>query len=283
MKKNFKKLFAFLLAFVITISNSIPIFAKSMPNSNYFYSNMNLSNSKTLGLERINEEIKNIFPYGEIVAKVETKYGTAYYVDRFYNTPMRPRTIWDALDVVMAGASWAEFFGEPSLANLGWAALDTVALLPALPSSAYFRKGGKLLLNVDEVKKISKTSDGLSKIKKALKPAKVVEESSELVRIAKLAKNYVLSNKTFTHILTEHGVNSIKNKSKFIKNFDIKEGIRKVLTTDSVIKNNTMSREGYVFIKEFGKTIGYDGKKALSKLKVVLSESGSIVTAFPIR
>jgi len=49
--------------------------------------------------------------------------------------------------------SWAEFFNEPSLANLGWAALDTVALLPALPSSAYFRKGGKLLLNVDEVKK----------------------------------------------------------------------------------------------------------------------------------
>lgn len=30
----------------------------------------------------------------------------------------------------------------------------------------------------EEVKKISKTSDGLSKIKKALKPAKVVEESS---------------------------------------------------------------------------------------------------------
>ena len=78
-------------------------------------------------------------------------------------------------------------FNEPSLANLGWAALDTVALLPALPSSAYFRKGGKLLLNVDEVKKISKTSDGLSKIKKALKT------TDALSKIKALAKNYKFS------------------------------------------------------------------------------------------
>ena len=52
----------------------------------------------------MNEEVKKIFPYGEIVGKVETKYGTAYFVDRFYNSPMKPRTIWDVLDVVMAGA-----------------------------------------------------------------------------------------------------------------------------------------------------------------------------------
>ena len=92
-------------------------------------------------------------------------------------------------------------------------------------------------------------------IKKVLKLDKVVEESSELVRIAKLAKNYGLSNKTFTYFLTEHGFNSIKNKSEFIKNFDIKEGIRKVLITVSVIINNTKNKEGYIFIKEFGKTI----------------------------
>ena len=278
MKNNFKKILSFLLVFIITFSSSIPVFAENRANSHYF----NLLNVQSSKSENVNEEVKKIFPYGEIVGKVETKYGTAYYVDRFYNSPMKPRTIWDALDVVMAGASWAEFFNEPSLANLGWAALDTVALLPALPSSAYFRKGGKLLLNVDEVKKISKTSDGLSKIKKALKPAKVVEESSELVRIAKLAKNYFLNDKTFKHILTEHGHNSIKYKSKFKKGFDIKDGIRKVLTTDSVIKNNTKNRDGYIFIKEFGETIGYDGKKSLSKLKVVLSESGGVITAYPI-
>ena len=149
MKNNFKKILSFLLVFIITFSNNIPVFAENRANSHYF----NLLNVQSSESENVNEEVKKIFSYGEIVGKVETKYGTAYFVDRFYNSPMKPRTIWDALDVVMAGASWAEFFNEPSLANLGWAALDTVALLPALPSSAYFRKGGKLLLNVDEIKK----------------------------------------------------------------------------------------------------------------------------------
>ena len=100
MKNNFKKILSFLLVFIITFSSNIPVFAKNRANSHYF----NLLNVQSSESENVNEEVKKIFPYGEIVGKVETKYGTAYFVDRFYNSPMKPRTIWDALDVVMAGA-----------------------------------------------------------------------------------------------------------------------------------------------------------------------------------
>lgn len=280
MNNNLKKLFVFLLAFIISFSNIFPTFAESIPNSNYLYSVVNLSNGKTVGLKRVNEEIKSIFPYGKIIAKVETKYGTAYYVDRFHNSTMQSKTNWDTLDVVMAGESWAEFFGEPSFANFAWAALDTVALLPELPSSAYFRKGGKLLLNVDEVKKISKTSDGLSKIKKALKT------TDALSKIKALAKNYKLNNSVYRdHILKLHSFYSKeKNKSKFVKNFDIKRAIKKTLTSSaSKISNNTNGRKGYIFIKNFNKKIGTDGSRSLKKMKVVIDELGNVVTAYPIK
>lgn len=145
---------------------------------------------------------------------IETPYGMAFYVDKNYHNPIKPRTIWDALDVVMAGASWADFFKEPSLANLGWAALDTVSLLPILPSSAYIRKGGKLLLNVDEVKKLAKTPEGLEKIKKALKATDKVSDILEAGR--KLAKKYTLSDSVYRdHIVKLHSFYSKeKNKSK---------------------------------------------------------------------
>lgn len=133
---------------------------------------LKLSNSKDLGVEDINEKIKEIYPYGEIVAIKETEFGTAYYVDSQYHQKRKKRSLWDALDVVMAGASWADFFKDPSLKNLGWATLDTAALLPLLPSTAYFRKGGKLVLKTSEVKKLAKTSKGKAAIKKALKGAR---------------------------------------------------------------------------------------------------------------
>ena len=48
---------------------------------------------------------------------------------------------WDILDVFMAALSWDDFLESPSLVNLGWAALDTLALLPGVPSSGYARRG----------------------------------------------------------------------------------------------------------------------------------------------
>ncbi len=51
---------------------------------------------------------------------------------------------WDILDVFMAALSWDDFLESPSLVNLGWAALDTLALLPGVPSSGYARRGIEL-------------------------------------------------------------------------------------------------------------------------------------------
>ncbi len=57
-----------------------------------------------------------------------------------------------------------------------------------------------------------------------------------------LSDNYKLSNKTFYgHIIDRHGPNfTKKDKSKFIKNFDIKKEIQKTLNeNDFVIYPNT--------------------------------------------
>ena len=93
-----------------------------------------------------------------LIEKIETMYGTTYYVKK--HGGIQTRNFWDAVDILMSGASWAELFANPSWGNFGWAVLDTAALLPALPSTAYFRKGGKTLLKVDEVAKFAKTSKG---------------------------------------------------------------------------------------------------------------------------
>ena len=225
MKDFTQKFLCLILSLATVLSLSAPAFAADYSSaetldgsltSTLDYSNVKLSNSKELGVENINNELREIFPYGEIVSIIETPYGMAFYVDKNYHNPIKPRTIWDALDVVMAGASWADFFKEPSLANLGWAALDTVSLLPILPSSAYIRKGGKLLLNVDEVKKLAKTPEGLEKIKKALKATDKVSDILEAGR--KLAKKYTLSDSVYRdHIVKLHSFYSKeKNKSEFI-------------------------------------------------------------------
>lgn len=288
--KNFtQKLLCLILTLATVLSLTAPAFAVDYSldddlTSVLDYSNVELSNSKELGVENVNNELKEIFPYGEIVSLVETPYGTAYYVDKNYHNPIKPRVVWDALDVVMAGASWADFFNEPSLANLGWAALDTISLLPALPSSAYIRKGGKHLLDVAEVKKLAKTPDGLSKIKNALK---VTNKTSDILEAGrKLAKRYTLSDSVYRdHIVSLHSFYSKeKDKSKFIKNFDIKKAIRETLTdSKSIVSQNTNGRPGFIFIKNFGKKIGTEGNKSLNRMKVVIDQYGKVVTAYPIK
>lgn len=293
MKDFTQKFLCLILSLATVLSLSAPAFAADYSSaetldgsltSTLDYSNVKLSNSKELGVENINNELREIFPYGEIVSIIETPYGMAFYVDKNYHNPIKPRTIWDALDVVMAGASWADFFKEPSLANLGWAALDTVSLLPILPSSAYIRKGGKLLLNVDEVKKLAKTPEGLAKIKKALK---AIDKASDILEAGrKLAKKYTLSDSVYRdHIVKLHSFYSKeKNKSKFIKNFDIKKAIKETLTdSKSIVSLNTNGRKGFVFIKNFGEKIGTEGGKSLNRMKVVIDEYGKVVTAYPIK
>lgn len=105
-----------------------------------------------------------------VVKTDETPYGTVFYVKE--DNVIQPRSFWDVIDILMAGSSWAKLFSDPSWGNFGWAVLDTAALLPVLPSSAYFREGGKVLLKVDEVAKFAKTSAGKKAISAAMKTYK---------------------------------------------------------------------------------------------------------------
>ena len=76
----------------------------------------------------------------------------------------------------------------------------------------------------------------------------------------------------------------LRNKSKFIKNFDIKKAIKETLTdSKSIVSLNTNGRKGFIFIKNFGEKIGTDGGKSLNRMKVVIDEYGKVVTAYPIK
>lgn len=79
----------------------------------------------------------------------------------------------------MAGKSWADLLANPTWGNFGWAILDTAALLPLLPSSAYFRQGGKVLLDADEVAKFAKTVNGKTAVEAAMKAFKYSDGITE--------------------------------------------------------------------------------------------------------
>lgn len=96
-----------------------------------------------------------------------TEYGDVFYIKD--EVSLMQRSFWDATDILMAGWSWGEFLDDPSWNKFGWASLDTAALLPILPSSAYFRQGGKAYLKMDEVKKFSKTVQWRKVISSALR------------------------------------------------------------------------------------------------------------------
>ena len=76
----------------------------------------------------------------------------------------------------------------------------------------------------------------------------------------------------------------LRNKSKFIKNFDIKKAIKETLTdSKSIVSLNTNGRKGFIFIKNFGEKISTEGDKSLNRMKVVIDEYGKVVTAYPIK
>ena len=110
---------------------------------------------------------------------------------------------------------------------------------------------------------------------------------SKFEEVFKLANNYKLSDDVFdNHIMMRHGPESImKNKSHFISQFDIKDGINRTLKGDNfIVRPNTMGRSGYIFEQTFNNLIGIDKKgRSLSTIKVVIDEIGNVVTAFPIK
>lgn len=255
MIKRMKKFIAISLTALMISTSSIGVFAQDKEllkeeSRQELIQDGELSNSVDLGVEDINEEIRELYPYGEIVDVQETEYGIAYYVDSGYHKTRKKRNVWDALDVVMAGASWADFFKDPSLSNLGWATLDTAALLPLLPSTAYMRKGGKIFLKTSEVKKFAKTSKGKTVVKKALK-------KSSAVCFVKGTK--ILTNEGYKNIedikigdlVYSKDIVSGKENLKSVKNTFKK-------TTNKIININTNKTEIYTteghpfFVKDEG-------------------------------
>ena len=99
------------------------------------------------------------------------------------------------------------------------------------------------------------------------------------------ADNYNLSEDTFNnHILDRHGPNSAySNKSHFNADFDIKSGIDSTLKGDNfIVKPNTGGRSGYIFEQTFKDAIGVNSKgQPIYTLKVVIDDSGNVITAFP--
>lgn len=162
MKKLTKSLLSFILIISMAFNFSVPAFAAENEDM--------LTNTFIEDDEDIqdNEYVQN--DEYILIDAIETPYGTAYYVQS--NDGIQTAAIWDLVDIIMAGKSWADLFSEPSLANFGWAVLDTAALLPVLPSSAYFRQGGKVLLKSDEVAKFAKTARGKTAVKAAMKTFK---------------------------------------------------------------------------------------------------------------
>ncbi len=108
-----------------------------------------------------------------------------------------------------------------------------------------------------------------------------------LARASYLARTATISAKFLRDkILRVHGPgSSIPGKSKFLEAFNIRQGIRQTLdSAETLFSPNTLGREGYILIREFGTAIGKTARgKLVTRLKVVLNEAGELITAFPIR
>ena len=51
---------------------------------------------------------------------------------------------WDVLDWGMAALSCNDFINKPSIKTFGWLVMDTVSLLPGIPSLSYARRGAQM-------------------------------------------------------------------------------------------------------------------------------------------
>jgi|GEM_PF-1431964 len=185
----------------------------------------------------------------QLVQEVETEFGTQYFVVDL--NKKQARTLWDVADIIMAGVSWADFFGDASWANFGWAVLDTAALLPILPSSAYIRNGSKYLLKTDELIKFAKTSKGASAINKAMKTFKMSDGITSTARkaVLKYFKNASDSQKLMDAFITAANKGLVASNGK--------EGIKKLT---SIQRKNGISytheikllNKGYADLRIYG-------------------------------
>lgn len=213
----------------------------------------------------------------------DTELGDVYYYDDDFG--IQSRSVWDFIDIAMAGASWYDLIKDPSLKNLGWALLDTVAIAPLIPSSAYVRQGAKYVIPTSAIKKLASTTSGKTAIRRALTTvARSSLSISDLNKALTLGRKYILTESQYiNHIVKRHGMYSnLGDKSKFLSNSSIKSLINSTLKDSTKIMKNTDGRAGYIYIKKFSNPVGVDryGNKVY-QVKVVLDNNGYVVTAFP--
>ena len=114
-----------------------------------------------------------------------------------FNNPVKysdpsGHTPWDILDVISFFWSAADFATNPSWANAGWLALDTVSLLPILPSVGSVRHGAKLINRLDNVGDATRIVGHLDDGAKALNYAnRLVDIGSASTEGAKLVDELV--------------------------------------------------------------------------------------------
>lgn len=149
MKKLTQRALGLILALTMTLSLSVPAFAK------------NVEFSEQAGLNY------------QLVRTEETQYGTIYYVREYSpygetggNAAVLAIAPWDIIDILMAGVSWANLLAEPSWSNFAWAVLDTAALLPYLPNHVVIKNvAGKITgIKPDELAKFAKTVEGKNEL-----------------------------------------------------------------------------------------------------------------------
>ena len=167
--------------------------------------------------------------------------------------------------------------------------LDSIHNIACFKSWSQFPEDDLPGEQIHDAREISKALSGIGD---ATKGTRVIEdvppvggEDSIFREIFEKADNYTLNEEVYKkHIHERHGFNSrYNNKPRFNKGFNIKNGIESTLKGDNfVLRPNTGGRGGYIFEQTFNNPIGTSTKgKPLYTMKVVIDESGNVITAFP--
>ena len=183
------------------------------------YNNFEYSlNEVTPVINDVTKEKQFVFEddiYTVVYEEQSEEFGTIYHVVKNNDSDIDTYTLWDVADIIMAGASWATFFKEPSFASFGLSVLDTVSCAPFIPSTAYVRKGGKTF--IDSVKWSRYIVSNRSVKNQVLKKL-ICKEAGNPENISKVLLNYprrkvipskvsyqlIMKKESMEHILVRH-------------------------------------------------------------------------------
>lgn len=154
---------------------------------------------------------------------------------------------WDIVDFGFFAHSAYKFAKEPSWSNAGDLALNTLGLLPIVPSIGAIKMVG----------------EGLSASKQT---ARLTSESLEHIIERHWATSGAKNAGKFSEGTTSHSLQGMINKA----------------VAKGTARPNTHGRPGQIVEHDFGRTIGIDSKgNEASRLRVVTNPNGIVKTAFP--